>query len=78
MLKELEPIVGMACTVCIGSDKYAAVITKVSQTKKIIHVREEGENEDVIFTRRNDGNYRRKSCYNLILGIAQNYFDTGF
>lgn len=55
------PLVGMPCTYHIGSDHYAAVVTKVSKSGHQVHVRPEGLDE-MLFTRRKNPTVRYRAA----------------
>lgn len=75
---EITPVVGMPCTVGIGSDRYGHKVVKVVSATRI--VLDDGMSS---WSRRKDGRWRPAGCgrnsgYYLRLGVAEDYRDPSF
>lgn len=74
----MKPEVGIGATYCIGSDRYAYKVVRVTPATVTV-VRRGGSTEEV-FTRRKDGRYVRKGSRvgYLYIGVAEDYRDPSF
>lgn len=76
MYELLSPVPGMPATMNIGSDRYPGIVISTSYSKKTVFFGR-NDRDDMKFTMRKDGRYRRVggNAYTLTLGIAVDYRD---
>jgi hypothetical protein len=81
----IDPVDGMPCTICVGTDRYAAHVVKRLSPKRIsvVYNYDKTDDDATVWSLRKDNRWRpkgasRRSGMRLVLDVAEDYLDPSF